>query len=99
MTAHYSLVTGVSVQPVGTIWAAFSHASGETLLLNDESAAVLEVLAHASASADDVINALAADSGVGHDEIAESLADCWSHLVQVGLVRQSNGAPDRTRSA
>lgn len=97
MTGNYSLVAGVSVQAIGNIWAAFSQASGETLLLNDEGAAVLEVLAHASASADEVIDALAADSGVDRDEIAATLADCWSQLVQAGLVRQFDGVPDPTR--
>ena len=97
MSAIYSLVANVSVQPVGTIWVAFSPSSGETLLLNDESAAILEVLARTSAGADEIVSALAADSGVGRDAIAETLADCWSHLVQGGLARQFDGTPDRSR--
>lgn len=97
MPANYSLVAGVSVQAIGNVWAAFSRTSGESLLLNDEGAAILEVLAHASASADEVIDVLAADSGVDRNEIAATLADCWSQLVQAGLVRQFDGVPDRTR--
>lgn len=97
MNLRYGLVAGISVQQIGRIWASFSPASGETLLLNDESAAVLEVLAHASAGVDEVIDTLAADSGVGRHAIAAPLEDCWSHLVQAGLVRQFDGVPDQIR--
>ena len=97
MNLRYGLVAGISVQQIGRIWASFSPASGETLLLNDESAAVLEVLGHASAGVDEVIDALAADSGVGRHAIAAPVRDCWLHLVQAGLVRQFNGVPDQIR--
>ncbi len=93
----YSLVAGVRVQAIGNIWAAFSQASGETVLLNDEGAAILEILAQASASADDVLDALATDSGVGRNEIAATLTDCWAQLAQAGLVRHFDGVPDRPR--
>lgn len=96
MGSAYKLVRGVSVRPVGQIWVAFSPASGETLLLNDESAAVLEVLiAHASAGAPEIISTLAADSGVDFPSIAARLADCWAHLVQSGLIRQFDAASDQ----
>lgn len=39
----FSRVDGVLVEPLGPVWVAFSPASGETTLLNDESAAILEV--------------------------------------------------------
>jgi hypothetical protein len=41
---HYTRAPGVRIEPVGGAWAAFSPLSGETLLLNDEAAAILEVL-------------------------------------------------------
>lgn len=95
MGARFAFVAGISVQPVGEIWAAYSHVSGETLLLNNESAAVLEIVALGSACADEVIDVLAADSGVGRGELAAALTDCWPLLLEAGLVRQIDGVSDR----
>lgn len=94
MGARFAPVAGISVEPVGEIWAAYSHVSGETLLLNNESAAVLEIVALGSACADEVVDVLASDCGVGRDELAAALADCWPLLVDAGLVRQIDGVSD-----
>lgn len=40
----YVLIPGVLIEPLGEQWAAFSPASGESHLLNDTSAAVVELL-------------------------------------------------------
>lgn len=88
MTRRYARPAGVIVQPVGNIWAAFSETSGETLLLNDEGAAVLEVLAQGVADLDDIVGNLSVDSGVGRSAIAAALTECWSRLIEAGLVRE-----------
>ena len=58
--ARYACVPGVSTEAVGHLWAVFSPASGETLLLNDESASILEVLAAGACDTAGVCAALSA---------------------------------------
>jgi PqqD family protein of HPr-rel-A system len=78
---------GVRVEPVGDGWAAFSALSGETLLLNDEAAAILEVLsAHEALDAQAVCAALARDSGLAPQEIDARIRDTWALLASTGLV-------------
>jgi PqqD family protein of HPr-rel-A system len=91
VSVRYGLAAGVSVQPLGDIWAAFSALSGETLLLNDESAAILEILMQGSACDDKVIDELAVESGTDRAKIAEALAGCWPRLLEAGLLRVHNG--------
>jgi PqqD family protein of HPr-rel-A system len=86
MMMRYARAPGVRVEPVGDSWAAFSPLSGETLLLNDEAAAILEVLeANGAIAADEVRRLLAADTGEASDVVAERLRDSWTHLETVGL--------------
>ena len=78
---------GVRVEPVGAGWAAFSPLSGETLLLNDEAAAILEILAaHGALEADALCAELARDSGLVPEVIALRLRDAWAQLGIAGLV-------------
>jgi PqqD family protein of HPr-rel-A system len=80
-------VSGIRIEAVGNAWVAFSPASGETMFLNDESAAILEVLAHGPAEIDAVCATLAEDSGTVSAEIAVTINECWPRLVEAGLVR------------
>ena len=86
MTPVYARVAGVVVEPLDVFWAAFSPASGQTHLLNDASAAILEVLADGACTADEVAAQLAADSGETLATVAAALAGCWPVLVDCGLV-------------
>jgi PqqD family protein of HPr-rel-A system len=83
---------GVRVEPVGDGWAAFSPLSGETLLLNDEAAAILEVLDSNGATAvGEVCRLLAADTGVAIDVVTQRLEEAWTQLASVGLVLAGQG--------
>lgn len=83
-------VPGVLVESLGEFWACYSPASGQTHLLNDESAAVLAVLGtHDGMSPSMVCQALAADSGVAVSEVEQSMAAAWRLLVDSGLIRQA----------
>ena len=84
----YSRSAGVLIEPVGHLWAAYGAPSGETILLNDESAAILEVLEAGPATSDEVCSALAADSGLAAASLAEVVQACWPRLVEAGLVRE-----------
>lgn len=84
------------VEPLGHLWAAFSASSGETVLLNDEAASVLEVLLMGAGSTDSVCAQLALDSGLAAGSMVEVVEGCWRRLIEAGLVRQHE--PDHPRA-
>lgn len=84
---RYCLIPGTSVEPLHGGWAAFSPASGETMLLNTEAAAILEVLALGPAEGDSVCRDLASDAGVDESFVAQALRHAWDSLVSGGLIR------------
>ena len=84
----YARVDGVLIAAVGHLWAAYSPASGETALLNDESASILEVLESGSCTTDSICLALAEDSGLAAATLIEIVDACWPRLVDAGLVRE-----------
>jgi len=84
---QYALVPGVSVESIGAMWAAFSPASGETAILNDASASILEVLSCGPADIPSICVELADDSGVAAEELMQTIAAHWQQLIDVGLVR------------
>ncbi len=93
MTTRYARVESAQVEAIGPVWAAFSALTGDTMMLNDESAAILEVLAAGPASTAQVCATLAQDMDdtALSDEQASVLFDtvsrCWGQLVEAGLVR------------
>ena len=84
----YARIDGVLIAAVGHLWAVYSAASGETALLNDESAAVLEVLELGSCATEAVCSALAEDSGLDAAGLVDVVEACWPRLVEAGLVRE-----------
>lgn len=87
---RFSPVSGVLIEELGTVWAAFSPVSGASHVLNDSSAAILEILSEASttASAQELANALSNDTGQPPADIEHALADHWDDLVAAGLIRE-----------
>ena len=85
---HFARVTGVLVERVGHLWAAFSPANGETALLNDESAAILELLDIGPTSTESICVNLASDSGLAADSLVDLVSASWPKLLEAGLVRQ-----------
>lgn len=83
---RYGRADGVLVEPVGHLWAAFSPLSGETTLLNDESAAILEVLESGGCDTSGVCAALAEDSGLDAQHFVAAVAAGWPRLIEAGLV-------------
>lgn len=80
-------VPGVQFEPLDHLWVAFSPASGETALLNDESAAILEVLGDGPAAPEAIAAVLARDGGIPEADLAATLEAAWSRLIEAGLVR------------
>jgi PqqD family protein of HPr-rel-A system len=91
--AHYARVDGVIVEPMGHLWAAFSPLTGETVLLNDESAAMLEVLQDGPGDSDSLSTALAADSDADRVVVRDLIDNSWYHLISAGLVRERRVVP------
>jgi hypothetical protein len=85
--ARFARVEGALVEPVGHLWIAFSPASGETALLNDESAAILEILELGPAGTAQVCEQLSGDSGLAIGALAPIVQASWASLVDAGLVR------------
>lgn len=84
---RFSLHPGVAVEPLGDGWVAFSPASGDTMLINDESAAILEILAEGPARREAVCALLAEDTGLSAAEIEQASGDAWILLAESGLIR------------
>ena len=84
----FACTPGTVVKPLGEVWAAFSALSGETLLLNDEGAAILEVLGSQTMGEAQVCAALAADSGTTEANVAAALGETWVRLIEAGLIRE-----------
>ena len=81
-------IEGVLFEPLGDIWVAFSPLSGETALVNTESAAILEILGSGPADETTVYQALADDTGLSAAEVAATVAPAWRGLVDTGFVRE-----------
>lgn len=86
MTARFGRAPGLLVEPLGEGWAAFSPLSGETMLINDESAAIIEVLEVTPGSIESVCARLAADLGETWESLLPRIEPHWSQLVEAGLV-------------
>lgn len=73
------------------MWAAWSPASGETHILNDESAAVLEVLAeHATLTTEEVATILSVETGTDLSTLRAGIELAWIPLEWAGLVRRAD---------
>ncbi len=85
---RYQRRDGVLIESVGHLWAAFTPISGETSLLNDECAAILDVLLEGPADTTEVCVRLAADCELLASDIHETVEASWRQLVEVGAVER-----------
>ena len=82
------LVPGVLIEPLGAQWAVFSPASGETHLLNDTSAAVLEILkSNPAIRSEQACALLAADVDLLVADVEPLVNEALRTFVTAGLVR------------
>lgn len=77
------------LESLGEAWAIYSPASGETHLLNDESAALLEWLVEIGQAADTTMAAdfFAPVTGLEVDTLRERIELAWIPLLEAGLIR------------
>lgn len=78
---------GLQVEPVGSSWAVFSPMSGDTLLLNDAAAAVLELLVEGVLSSADIECQLALDMGLPTEPLGAVVEETCETLKNAGLVQ------------
>ena len=86
----YQLVPGARIEAIGMKWAVWSPLSGDTHVLNDEAAAILEVLTEQGAMAtEDVAQALV-EPGPERESQASAIQVMveltWPVLLRAGLV-------------
>lgn len=93
MNHRLARVDGTIVEFLGRIWVAYSPATGETVLLNNESAAILEILESGCASPVEVCSQLSADSGIPVEELLSVVEASWPRLIEAGFVRSSCDSP------
>jgi PqqD family protein of HPr-rel-A system len=86
VTPVFARAPGLRVEPIGQGWVAFSPRSGETVLLNNEAAALLEVLAEQPATLDSLCATVAQDADLAEPEIRSRVDESWQQFVQAGLV-------------
>ncbi len=87
--ACYAAVPGFKLEPLGSSWAVFSPLSGETHILNDESATILEWLRdQGPAGADQIAPVLAVEAGMPEAKVRQAIEFAWVPLLVAGLVRR-----------
>lgn len=79
---------GLLVEPVGGAWAVFSSSSGETHLLNDAAAALLELLEAGPANVIDLQFRLAEDMGISPEDLGPLVVEATEQLRHAGLVQR-----------
>jgi len=89
---RFTRAPGVRVEALagdgGDEWVAFSALSGETHLINETSAAIVDLLdEEVPASIDSIVDRIVGETGLPHDEVRLLLADAWELLLHGGLIR------------
>lgn len=86
--ARYASVAGVRIEELGEVWAAYSPASGETNLINAESAVLLDWLrSFGPADAAQAAAGLAPDVGVAASVLESRVELGWEALLSSGLIQ------------
>lgn len=85
-STRFGPAAGLLVEPLGDAWVAFSPLSGETMFLNDPSAAIVEVLSEAPADMHAVCAALAHDAEASLQQVSDVIGQSWAQLVEGGLI-------------
>ncbi len=77
---------GVRVTDLGALWAVFSPLSGQTLFLNTEAVAILEILRERCCGFAEVCQTLSMDTGLSAEEMQDRCRHAWQQLLDAGLL-------------
>lgn len=83
---------GVRTTDLGPVWAVYSPLSGQTLMLNTEAVAMLEVLRDAPGDLASVCSVLATDGQHEADAIEAMCSGAWQQLLDAGLLEPALAA-------
>jgi PqqD family protein of HPr-rel-A system len=84
---------GVRLADLGELWSAFSPLSGQTVLLNTEAVAILELLRESPGNLAQVCQTLAMDTGLAADEMQQRCSGVWQELLDAGLLEAAGARP------
>lgn len=90
--ARFAPPSGLLMAPLGGVWVAYSPLSGETMVINNETAAILEVLRERSGNLASVCEALADEVGMKPADLANTIAVSWTQILEAGLISESTSA-------
>jgi len=85
--ALFERAPGLRVEALGASWVAFSSRSGETVVLNDAAAAILELLAIGPAAPDAIASQLANETSTPLPQMTEMVLQCWPGLLDAGVIQ------------
>jgi hypothetical protein len=90
MSLRYLRAPGVLIAELGDFCAAYSSLSGETHLVNDETAQVLDLLdEHLPRSEAELGASLAGLYEGSPEHFAHLLSGSWNYMLEAGLILQS----------
>jgi len=89
LTVALRTPAGVRAIDLGPVWAVYSPLSGQTLILNTEAVAILEVLREEPGDLAHVCNSLAGDGQHDAGEIEARCHGAWKQLIDAGLLEPS----------
>ncbi len=80
--------SGLLMAPLGEVWVVYSPLSGETMVINNETAAILEVLRERPGSLASVCEELAVEVEMEPADLANTIAGTWAQIVEAGLITE-----------
>lgn len=92
---EFQLAPGVRVEALDESWAAYSPVSGETLLLNTEAAAILDVLGDGSITEAGLAAVLASEVETPIEVVSRSVSAIWPQLITAGFVQTLSSTIDK----
>lgn len=84
---------GLLLSGVGDHWAAYSPLSGESVVLNNEGAAILEVVAKAPNDIVGVSAILSHDVDLAVEHLTALIHPLWQQLIEAGLLEEVSDRP------
>lgn len=90
---------GVRYVDLGPVWAVYSPLSGQTLMLNTEAVAMLEVLREQPGDLAYVCSVLANEGQRDPVELEVLCRGVWQQLLDAGLLQPAAAAGGRRMSA
>jgi PqqD family protein of HPr-rel-A system len=90
--AQFAPPPGLLMAPLGEFWVAYSPLSGETMVINTETAAILEALREWPGDLASVCETLAGEVGLAPAELTSTISAAWIQILEAGLIAETSSA-------